>query len=269
MIKTGTAADTAAAMAYIGEDYRACLYLYADLWYCGPDNPNIRLWLCQRESRLTAVLLRYYDCIHLYSRDGDYDVSEVAALLREESASVISAPEQDILRLQEFFREDYYPEYMQIFTLSRLPENADLSGIRTADRETVARLADFLYQDRIYNEAYSLDTLRAQMLDRYDSGFCRYVCAMDGNRIVGCEMSNAETDKVGVLGGLMVSPEYGRRGWGKKLIYASFGMILGTGKTAYTYVAVNNSQSMLLHRKCGLLPCGMHGKLIRKSRLPL
>ena len=73
--------DEKRILDYIGSDYSSCLYLYLDLIRYGFDSDVVEVYIQQFAGEIVALLLKYYSCLHVYSKDNQFHADEVAALM--------------------------------------------------------------------------------------------------------------------------------------------------------------------------------------------
>ena len=88
---------------YIGKDFGRCAYLYIDLKKYGFDNENVHLWYQEKSGEIQAILLQYYNGMHLYSRSGNFDPADAAEVIREQKPAMVCGMKETIEQLQPFF----------------------------------------------------------------------------------------------------------------------------------------------------------------------
>ena len=77
-------------MEYIGHDYARCLYLYLDLLEYGFSSPFTEVFAQTVGGKMTAVLLRYHSCIHIFARNAEAaDIPELAQFIVEGEDTIV------------------------------------------------------------------------------------------------------------------------------------------------------------------------------------
>lgn len=159
-IRKATSGDEPRIKAYIGDGYEHCLYLYLNLLQYGCDSDEITVWV-QEKQKITAVLLRYHTCIHIFSREHDFDSAELASFLKAQpSLSLVQGESGTIKGVAQFCGEsDFTVEYGSIMHCpqgnSPCPSSLDFAAASTlSDLEQVASLyyADELGKTYRYGE---------------------------------------------------------------------------------------------------------------------
>ena len=89
MIVQCHAEDESKILSYIGADYPACLYLYLNLNKYGIDSDTTDVFMQTEQERITAVLLRYYSCLHVYSNDLSFDAEELSVFVEQHCFSMV------------------------------------------------------------------------------------------------------------------------------------------------------------------------------------
>ena len=242
-----------AALDYIENDYQNCLYLYLNLIKYRTSSPNITTYLDLSRDGIQAIYLCYFDCVHFYSCKPDYPASKLFEMLQTLRAKTAYMPQHWGTQLQERMqKEGFTCTSMDVVTAKN-----HLNGVANAssriERSELEEFADFLLTDPAYYNIYDRAVLVDQLIDRYDSGYSRYhVMRMDGE-MVACYGTNAENEQIALMGGLLVSKKYRKRGYGSNMILSVWNEVLAEGKMGFAFIG--NPESMRLHRKLGCMHC--------------
>ena len=81
MITRCSKKDEAKILSYIGKDYPSCLYLYLDLKNYGFNSEIVDIYVQYEDDVITSVLLNYYSCLHVFSRENSFDAEEIGTFI--------------------------------------------------------------------------------------------------------------------------------------------------------------------------------------------
>lgn len=250
-------------LAYIGKDYGKCLYLYVDLMKYGFDNPNVRLWLQKDEEGNNRVLvLQYYTGMHVFSREGSFDASEVRALIEENAPSMICGM-RDTLALLGDDVPGYELETGKVGHLEEVRREADPRCVK-ASREDLRDIADLMADDEALGKPYQQDLLYRQLVERYDQGFGRSFMIRDEEKgnVIATASTYAEEAGVAVVSGVMVHPEHRGQGLAGKVLTALCTDLRKDNMDVFSYYYIEQAER--LHRNTGFESVGAWAKLVRQ-----
>lgn len=257
--------DIDKALAYIGDDRLLCFYLYMDVLECGITDEGLGLWTSEQDGEICAVMYRYYDCLHLFSRD-NCPISDVMTVIDEIQPKVIVSSEANIDKLQEVLdKDEYIYELNHIITTDVLmKENPDIQ-IKAATKEDVPEIAAMMMKDQIYYEVYTYEKLCGDLTRRLEAGFGRlFIIRDETGRLVCADATNAETEDLAVIGGLVTDPEMRGRGLGQAMTAYVWNTVLREGKRGLAFLLDDNEKTINLHKKLGYDFIGYSARLIRK-----
>lgn len=264
-LKKCDVSDIQRTLDYIGDDRLLCFYLYMDVLECGIEDEGLGLWLSETGDGIAAVMYQYYDCLHLFSRE-TAPVSDVMAVIDEIDPKVIVSSEANIDALRAVLDESkYIYELNHIITTDVLmKENTDIE-ILTATKEDVPEIAAMMMKDHIYSEVYSYEKLCGDLTRRLEAGFGRLFIIRDENgRLVCADATNAETEDLAVIGGLVTDPEMRGRGLGQAMTGSVWNTVLREGKRGLAFLLNDNEKTINLHKKLGYDFIGYSARLIKK-----
>jgi len=257
--------DVDKALAYIGDDRLLCFYLYMDVLECGIEDEGLGLWVSEENGKIQAVMYQYYDCLHIFSR-ANCPVRDVLTVMSEINPKVIVSSEENIGLLQnELDMEQYIYELNHIITTDvMMNENSDVE-VMDATKEDVPEIVDMMMKDKIYYEVYTSEKLRGDLTRRLEAGFGRLFIIRDENgRLVCADATNAETEDLAVIGGLVTDPEMRGRGLGAAMTAKVWNKVLMEGKRGLAFLLDDNEKTINLHKKLGYDFIGYSARLIRK-----
>ena len=90
-MKRMTREDLPRVLDYLRKDLPRCLYLYADLWVYGLDNPHMAAWFQEDGAGLGKVAMEYHGSFQLYGDRDFEDTGELLELIRRRQPPGISA----------------------------------------------------------------------------------------------------------------------------------------------------------------------------------
>lgn len=219
---------------YIGKDFGRCAYLYIDLKKYGFDNENVHLWYQEKSGEIQAILLQYYNGMHLYSRTGNYDPEDMAEVVREQKPAMVCGMKETIGKLQPFFPSKKI-ELGKVVQLNKYTGIHDEKATR-ATREELGEIVDLLMTDEVMGGPYTRDLLYKQFLERYDTGFGRsYIRRNEEGILFAHSGTYAELSDIAVISGGIVDPKYRCHGEYARLLGSVCGSLVEEGKTVISY----------------------------------
>ena len=252
---------------YIGEDKVMCFYLYMDLLECGTRAEGLGLWVSEDDSgALQAVMYRYYDALHLYSR-AICPREETLSLIRELDPKVITGSRtviDDIAGCLEKGRYTY--ELSHVITADKLMDGRSDLEVRPAGKEDVPEIASLMMKEHIYNTVYTYDSLCESLIRRIDEGFGRlFVMRTEDGRLVATNALSAESEEYAVINGLVTDPDVRGRGLGRAITASPWNLVKNEGKRGLAFLGADNENTLSLHRKMGYTFLGLYARLIRED----
>lgn len=250
---------------YIGEDRVKCFYLYIDIKECGTQKEGVGLWLdLNEDGSINAVLYRYYDTLHLYSR-GAFPVEAALSLAAELDPKVITGEMEAIRALRERLSGSYAYEESYIITAEKYMDGKSNLEVTEAGAADVPEIAALMMKAEIYYSVYTYDSLVKQLYDRVRDGFGHlYAMRDDTGRLVATNATNAESEDMAVISGLVTDPEMRGRGLGRAITASTWNMVKRAGKQGIAFLGADNENTLSLHRKMGYTFHGLYARLIRE-----
>lgn len=245
---------------YIGNDYGKCLYLYVDLLKYGLENENVHLWQQKDENgNICLIMLKYYTGVHLYSKNGHFDVRDVVYELKCIKPSMICGMETTIEQVKPYF--DNYE--METGLVGRLEKLNDYSTeeCKRADISELSELAAVLAEDEALGKPYGYDLLYKQLCERYIEKFGRNFIYRNNGKIIATASTYAEMNNVAVLSGVFVAPEWRGQGLSKRILSAVCKELRSQSFDVYSYYYIESAHRM--HKSIGFDDLGNWAKLVR------
>ncbi len=264
---------------YIGEDKILCFYLYMDLLECGTQADGVGLWVCEtceaseasetceeENGGLSAVMYRYYDCLHIYSREL-CPLEDVLALIGELDPKVITGKQENIDRIAEALGKDRYTyELSHIITADKLMDGKSDLTVQPAGEADVPEIAALMMKEHIYNTVYTYDNLCEALVRRIREGFGRlFVMRTEEGRLVATNALSAESEEFAVINGLVTDPDMRGHGLGRAITASTWNLVKNEGKRGLAFLGADNVNTLSLHRKMGYTFLGLYARLIRED----
>lgn len=254
------------AVDYIGEDKVKCFYLYMDLLACGTQAEGVGLWTSENPAGETeAVMYRYYDALHIYSR-GLCPAEDAAALIGELDPKVITGSEENITAIREKLSGAYTYELSHIITADKLMDGKSDLAVQPAGEADVPEIARLMMTEHIYNTVHTYESLCESLLRRIREGFGRlFVMRTAEGRLVATNATSAETEEFAVISGLVTDPEMRGHGLGRAITASTWNLVKLEGRRGLAFLGADNENTLSLHRKMGYTFLGLYARLVREN----
>lgn len=221
-------------LQYFGEDYHKAIYLYIDLKRYGCETPDVTVFAMENEAgKLTGLFLQYYDCIHCYSRDNDFDRQELLDLFQTRSPNTIFFCREmfDALGLDLSREFELHP--VEMFRTVHYDEQPPIP-LEKATQEDMEEVVDLLMTSDEYRKVYQRDALIVQMKERMDQGFSRSYVLRENGRIVFHTGTVAEERPLAIGGMAILDESLRGRGLGKRLFASAYNLVIEDGFICYS-----------------------------------
>ncbi len=252
MIRKCTRAEEERIFSYIGSDYPACLYLYLDLKRYGIGSDAIEVHIQQREEEICSVLLQYYSCLHVYSRDDSFDADELAGFFSNGQFTMLYCAARTAKRLYDAFPEPMKERVSltdgwvaQIRAVDRAPRGLAVPA-EESDFDQITRL---IYDDEDIGRSYRYDVLAKQLAERSREGYARNLVIRRDERVIAHACTNAELENIAVVAELIVRKEYQKQGYASEIWRDLCRRLLAEGKEVYSFYF--SEESRILHKHIG------------------
>ena len=250
---------------YIGEDKVFCFYLYMDLLECGTEGEGLGLWISETDDGgIDAVMYRYYDALHLYSR-GLCPREETLELIRSLDAKVVTGKQEIIDDIRPFL-EGYVYELSHVITADKLMEGKSELEVKPAGKADVPEIAALMMTEPIYNTVYTYENLCASLERRIDEGFGRlFVMRTPDGRLAATNALSAESEEFAVINGLVTDTSMRGMGLGRAITASTWNLVKNEGKRGLAFLGAENENTLSLHRRMGYTFLGLYARLIRED----
>lgn len=258
--------DVKKVIEYLGDRYKASPYLYANIIKYGWDNQDVPSWIdIDDDGAIIGCYLQYYDCMHFYTKDAEhYPAETLLEMLKKDSVNVSMVPGEMGEIIKDMMGEGYFLERNHVIDMDKvgIQENHVFEG-EIATEEDLDEIAELLYMDEIYTSVYNLDDLKKQYHERYKEGFSRFfIERVDGVVAAACS-TYGEVEGFALVGGVIVHPEYRRRGLAAKVEDFCCHVLDEEGISRVGFVNFENSPSLALHESLGAFSAATLYKFVK------
>lgn len=251
---------------YIGDKYKTTPYLYANIIKYGKGTEKVTAWMdVNTENEIRGVYLLYYDCIHFFTQEPEcYPLEKLLRFVEETEHKVVMLQGEVGEKIKDALGDGYYSERNYVIDMDRVGlENREYRSV-IASRDDIYEIVELLLADPEYVNVYEHDVLLTQMLDRFDSGFSRYfVVKMDG-KVVGTCSTYGEVKGFALVGGVIVHPDYRRRGIAGDVEKFACHTLEEEGISRVGFVNFENTASLILHEGMGAEKISVLAKFVKK-----
>lgn len=252
MIRKCALDDTTDIFSYIGCDYPLCLYLYLDLKKYGLESDTINVYIQYDGNQTTALLLKYYSCIHVFSKDNSFDPLELTNFLAQQDFSMVYCTAKTAVRIYTNFKEEMKSKSVvtkgwvaQILNIDEAPRKLAVLA-QPGDFKQIVKM---IYSDEDIGKNYKYEELVLQLEKRNREGFARNFVIKQNELVIAHACTNAELDNISVVAELIVREEYRRKGLATEIWRDICGTLLSEHKEVYSFYYSEESRN--LHKKIG------------------
>ena len=269
-MKPVTREDLPRVLDCLEKDLPRCLYLYADIWVYGLDNPHMKVWFQEDGEGVRKVAMEYHSSFQLWG-DRDFgDTGDFLELIRSRAPRGISARREIVEALAPDL-PDFTAEYGFVVE-HRLPPAARLEArlaesggaVCQAGEEDALEIAALICADPELGAQYTVEGLAAQLRERMATGMGRSFIIRREGRIAAHTATFAECPKFVVAGGLVVRPDCRDTPYFLWLDQAVSLAAVREGKARYGMV--QDPRLLRAFQRAGDRVAAEYGKLIKKPR---
>ena len=236
MIRRAVKNDDNRILTYIGDHYADCLYLYLNYRKYGCGSEAVTTYVSEdTNENINGVILKYHDCLHIYSKMADMASDECESFIDKEAPEVIFVNSIYNDRLQDHLKKERTMHEMKAVEKYCRDEYM-IEGVYLASVEELPEIAEFLMTDSVYNTVYaSAEELSAQMTERVKDGYgCTYV-ARENNKITWTSSVVAQDDHICLESLIMLAPYLRKKGLGKPAVATLANILARGGKQVFAF----------------------------------
>ena len=255
--------DRQRILTYIGSDYSHCLYLFLNVQKYSLDSGVIEVYCQETDNRITAVMLRYYSCLHVYSKNNDFDAEEMGLFFESKGLTMLYCTTATATYL--------YTALPQTLMNNTKVTNGWVAQIQSVDKEpkglsAPAHKDDFeqivrlIYDDEDIGKSYKYDDLARQLIERNREGYARNLVIKQDDLVIAHACTNAELGRIAVVAELLVRAEFRRKGYASEIWREICSQLLSEGKEVYSFYYTEESRS--LHKRIGFFEVCEWSKIV-------
>lgn len=251
--------DRERILKFLRPDLPNCIYLYIDIANYGISTDNIKVWIDEKNSDVSLVLMKYYDSIQLYSSNKDCNIDPVVCILKQHPVAMISGERSVVEKLASYCPQ-YHPTYGEVFLMDRYRKVVPDMEIQEAEPEDTKEIAELICQDKEIGGHYTTQILAKQLEERIRTHTGRSYIIRENGVIIAHTATYAEADGIAVVGGTIVHDAF--RNTNAYMIVSNYMLeqLAIEGKKAYTF---SISPKMIKYHGLVHTKCGEYGKLTK------
>ena len=252
MITKCLKADETRIISYIGNDYPSCLYLYLDLLKYGIESNTISVYLQTREDEVEALLLKYYSCLHVYSRNNAFDADELAEFFCDDNYTMLYCTAETAERVYRVLpREVKIKATITRGWVAQIQQvDHESRGLTVpAEKQDFEQIVRLIYDDEDIGRSYKFEELSRQLEERNQQGYARNLVIKIDNLVIAHACTNAEYETIAVVAELLVKKEYRQKGYASEIWRAICSQLLSEGKEVFSFYY--SEESRALHKHIG------------------
>ncbi len=250
MITKCAHADEEQIIAYIGVNYPFCLYLYLDLMKYGIDSDLIDVYTLSETGNIKAVLLKYYSCLHVYSKDNQFNAEELAFFFTDNKFTILYCTAVTARKVYTAFPSEIREKAVitegwvaQVKRIDLVPKGL----AQSAEKEDFEQIARLIYDDDDIGRSYQFDELVKQLEERNQQGYARNLLIKSGDLVIAHACTNAEYGSIAVVAELLVRKEFRKKGYASEIWRCICSQLLSEGKEVYSFYYSEESRSLHKH----------------------
>ena len=242
--------DEAKIFSYIRMDYPSCLYLYLDLLKYGIGSDTVSVYLQTNNDEIEAVLLKYYSCLHIYSRNNIFNADELAEFFCKNRFSMLYCTAKTAEKIYLAFPQGIKDKAIfsrgwvaQIKKVDHEPRGLAV----TAKEKDFNQIARLIYDDEDIGKSYKYEELARQLEERNQQGFSRNLVIKENELVIAHACTNAELNKIAVVAELLVRTEYRQKGYASEIWREICTRLLAEDKEVFSFYYSDESRTLHKH----------------------
>lgn len=252
MITKCVKSDEKRILNYIGNDYSTCLYLYLDLLKYGLESESIDVYVQSGRNEIQALLLKYYSCLHVFSKENSFNAEELAAFFIANQFTMLYCTAEVAERVYMAFSQEIKKKatitkgwVAQIERIDHEPRNLATA----AEKQDFAQIIQLIYADDDIGRSYKFCELEKQIEERNQDGYARNLVIKQDGQVIAHACTNAELKGIAVVAELIVKEGYRKKGFASEIWRTICSQLLSEGKEVYSFYY--SEESRTLHKHIG------------------
>jgi len=250
MITKCTTVDEKWILQYIGNDYPSCLYLYLDLLKYGFESDSIDVYVQIERNTIQALLLKYYSCLHVFSKENNFNAVELGAFFIENGFTMLYCTAKTAERVYLAFPEELEKKatitkgwVAQIERIDHEPRGL----AKVAEKQNFLEIIKLIFEDEDIGRSYKYDELAKQIEERNQEGYARNLVIKQDGQVIAHACTNAELNGIAVVAELLVKEGYRKKGFASEIWRTICSQLLSEGKEVYSFYYSEESRKLHIH----------------------
>ncbi len=263
MIRICDAHDNDTILSYIGSEYPFCLYLFLNLQKYGFDSGMTKVYCQQDERGITSVMLKYYSCLHVYSKYNTFDAQELGRFFVDNGFTMLYCAKQTAEKVYASLEKTKLSSIS--FTSGwvaqiKKVDKAAKGLAKTAKEKDFSQIVRLIYDDEDIGKSYKFDELAKQLEERNHEGYARNLVIKQDDLVIAHACTNAEWNNIAVVAELLVRKEYRRKGYATEIWRDLCGRLLSENKEVFSFYYTEESRA--LHKNIGFIEISPWAKIV-------
>jgi len=262
MLHKCTDDDKSRIFQYVGDDYKNCLYAFADLKRYSLNEDFVNAWIDFGDDQsIRGFIFNYHTGVHVYSRDMSLNIEDAVTLIKSLHPAMINARKEIIEALVPYF-EGYEHEYGYILKQEKRQFKMS-SRVEPATPADFHEMAEMLSADYGIGAGYTTQQLEDQIRERYNDNFGRTLVLRVDGKIAAQSITGAEVDEFAVVSYSIVGIPYRRQGLFTEVTGSLCSALSQENKDVFC--VCYETPAMKAWAKIGCHPCAEWGKIFKEQ----
>lgn len=216
----------------------------------GFDSDITDIYVQSENGIINSVMLKYYSCLHVYSRDGAFDAEELGLFVKENKFSMVYCTSETAKRIYDSLPDTIHSKatitagwVAQIKKIDKGPKKLAVNA-KDKDFDQIVRL---IYEDEDIGRSYNFDNLAHQLKERSQEGYARNIVIKQNDLVIAHACTNAETESIAVVAELLVRKEYRKKGYAFEIWRDLCMQLLSENKSVFSFYYSKESRNLHKH----------------------
>ena len=249
-------------LSYIGDKYSECLYLYIDFVKYSGASDFVDTYIQFQDEKITFLILKYHTGVHIFSRDMDFEKTEIIQLLERLKPTMICGTDTLLKQLQDALPE-YVSQFGYIGEITKVEKKYISDEVEPAKESEFHTIAEMICGDEGLGGTYQVSDMEKQLLERKHDGFGRNRVIRRDGVVVSHVATGAELSHIAVTNATITLPQYRGQALASNLVATICQELLEENKRVFAIYYTPSAYRM--HEKVGHKVCNGWGKLTLKK----
>ena len=239
---------------FLEKDIEKCLYIYLNLLNYKREKSSICVYVDTVDGP-NVIMVEYHNSFQVFKR-GDILTShmeEIVEIVNNKKPKMISGTTDLVEKIHIMTRNVYNIEYGGIFLENKFRKVKDEGLIVEATDKDAQKIAELIALDGGLGGHYVIPDLEWQIKARIRANTGRSYVIFENGKIVAHTATYAESDKIAVVSGTIIHPEYRDKNYYFILSNYIISQLVNEGKRVYTFAVDEKlyKYHIKTHQLCG------------------